>query len=310
MASTWASGRASGTSALMSAARVLRFCVVEARPAVLAVSMLRFLAGAMLALPVAVAPVPAEVLQGGAAWVLSIFAIYVGNGVSDVTEDQVNGSRRPIARGDLDPRVAAWVAAAAAVVSLVATAGLPGAMTWVIAANLVLGYLYSGAPFHLKSRSGGTIVVLCGSGLLAYWGGFTVVIGGTGESTPIPLIMFAVAATCWMTLVGVPAKDLSDIAGDAAAGRRTIAVTCGARVTSNVMSAAALILAASFCVVSLALGVPLAWAALAMLVGAVAVTLAGRAADAGADRSRRRRPYRAFMATQHIVHITVLFSNI
>ncbi|GAA0440066.1 homogentisate phytyltransferase [Acrocarpospora corrugata] len=289
--------------------RILGFCAVEARPSVLAVSMLRFLVGAALALPAAASPELAKVLQGGAAWVLSIFAIYVGNGVSDVTEDRVNGSRRPIARGDLDPRAAALVAVLAAVASLLATAGLPGAMTWVIAVNLVLGYLYSGAPFHLKGRSGGAVAVLCGSGLLAYWGGFTVVVGGAGVPTPITLIMFAVAATCWMTLVGIPAKDLSDIAGDAAAGRRTIAVTWGARVTRNVMSATALILAVSFCLVGLALAMPLAGAALAMLAGAVAVVLAGRAAAVDVGR-RRRRPYRAFMGTQHVVHITVLFTNI
>ncbi|WP_066370233.1 UbiA family prenyltransferase [Herbidospora mongoliensis] len=310
MASTWVSGRASGPSTLRRTTRALRFCAIEARPAVLAVSMLRFLAGATLALPVAVAADPAKVLQGAAAWVLSIFAIYVGNGVSDVHEDRVNGSRRPIARNDLDPRTATAAAAVTAALSLVATAGLPAAMTWVIAANLILGYLYSGAPFRLKRRSGGTVAVLCGSGLLAYWGGFTVVVNGADGATPLTLIMFATAATCWMTLVGIPAKDLSDIEGDAAAGRRTIAVIWGARVARNVMSAAALLLAGAFWVASVALSVPLAETALAMFAGAVAVTLAGRTADADAARLRRRRPYRAFMATQYVVHITVLSSNI
>ncbi|WP_030450129.1 UbiA family prenyltransferase [Herbidospora cretacea] len=309
MASTWVSGRASGPSTLRRATRALRFCAIEARPAVLAVSVLRFLAGAMLALPVAAAPDPAKVLQGAAAWVLSIFAIYVGNGVSDVHEDRVNGSRRPIARNDLDPRTATVAAAVAAALSLVATAGLPTAMTWVIAANLILGYLYSGAPFRLKRRSGGTVAVLCGSGLLAYWGGFTVVVDGAAAPPP-GLIMFAAAATCWMTLVGIPAKDLSDIEGDAAAGRRTIAVIWGARAAINVMSAAALLLAGAFWVVSAALSAPFAGTAAVLFAGAVAVTLAGRAADAGAARRRRRRPYRAFMSTQYVVHITVLSSNI
>ncbi|WP_063813398.1 UbiA family prenyltransferase [Herbidospora daliensis] len=310
MASTWVSGRASGPSTLRRATRALRFCTIEARPAVLAVSMLRFLTGAALALPVAVVPDPAKVLQGAVAWVLSIFAVYVGNGVSDVHEDRVNGSRRPIARSDLDPRTASAVAALAAVLSLVVTAGLPTAMTWVVAANLILGYLYSGAPFRLKRRSGGTVAVVCGSGLLAYWGGFTVVVNGAEGAPPLSLIMFATVATCWMTLVGVPAKDLSDIEGDAAAGRRTVAVIWGARAARNAMSAAALLLAGSFWVAGVVLSAPFAATAPALFAGAVAVTLAGRAVDAEADRGRRRRPYRAFMATQYVVHITVLSSNI
>ncbi|WP_082801805.1 UbiA family prenyltransferase [Herbidospora cretacea] len=310
MASTWVSGRASGPSTLRRATRTLWFCTIEARPAVLAVSLLRFLAGATLALPVAAAPDPAKVLQGAVAWVLSIFAVYLGNGVSDVHEDRVNGSRRPIARSDLDPRTATAAVAVAAALSLLATAGLPTAMTWVILANLALGYLYSGAPFRLKRRSGGTVLVVCGSGLLAYWGGFTVVVNGAEGVTPLSLIVFATAATCWMTLVGVPAKDLSDIEGDAAAGRRTIAVIWGARVARNVMSAAALLLAGAFWVAGVAVSAPLAVTALAMFAGAVAVTLAGRAADADAARGWRRRPYRAFMATQYVVHITVLSSNI
>jgi 4-hydroxybenzoate polyprenyltransferase len=309
MVSLSVSNQAPGVSALRSSARVLRLCFVEARPAVLAVSTLRFMTGAVLALPVSPVPEPAKVLQGATAWVLSIFAIYLLNGVTDVTEDRVNGSGRPIARGDLAPRTAAAVAAVAAGLSIAATTGLPPALTWIVGLNLVLGYLYSAPPFHLKSGSAGTVMVLCASGLLSYWGGLTAVTGGESLSTPTGLIVFAVAATCWMTFVGVPAKDLSDIEGDAAAGRRTIAVTCGERRSRHFMYVAALTLAAALGVAVVFFRVPLAGVCLAMVTGTVAVIAAGRSAAKGGS-DQQRRPYRAFMATQHLVHITALISNI
>jgi 4-hydroxybenzoate polyprenyltransferase len=288
---------------------VLRLCLAEARPAVLAVSALRFLTGAVLALPVSAAPEPAKVLQGTGAWVLSIFAIYLFNGVTDVTEDRVNGSSRPIARGDLDPLTAATVAAVAAGLSILATATLAPVMTWIVGVNLVLGYLYSGPPFHFKASSAGTVVVLCLSGLLSYGGGLTVASQGASLSTPTGLIVFALAATYWMVFVGVPAKDLSDIEGDAAAGRRTIAVTCGERLSRHLMYLAALILVCALGVAVVLLGVRLAGVCVATVAGTLAVIAGGRAAAKG-GRDEQRRPYRAFMATQHLVHITALISNI
>lgn len=309
MTSIWATRQASGASALRSGIRVLGLCVVEARPSVLAISMLRFLTGAVLAVPVAAVPDPARVAQGAVAWVLSTLAIYLFNGVTDVTEDRINGSRRPIARGDLEPRAAMTVVLVAAGLSLAATLGLPAQVTWMVGANLVLGYLYSGPPFHLKSGSGATIIVLCISGLLSYWCGFFVSTGGERVSTPLELIVFAVAATYWMTLVGVPAKDLSDIEGDAAAGRRTIGVTLGERTSRYVMSVAAAVLAAAFGATILILGIPLIGAFVAMSAGAAAVIVSGRAASSKGSRRHQRRPYRVFMATQHLVHITALISN-
>ncbi|MEU8265880.1 UbiA family prenyltransferase [Sphaerisporangium sp. NPDC049002] len=309
MTSIWATRQATGASALRSGIRVLGLCVVEARPAVLSISTLRYLAGAALAVPAGAMPDPAKVLQGAVAWVLSILAIYLYNGVTDVTEDRVNHSRRPIARGDLDPRTAVAVALVAAGLSLGVTLALPVQVTWMVGANLLLGYLYSGPPFPLKSGSGGTIIVLCVSGLLSYWCGFFISTGGESVSTPLELIVFAIAATYWMTLVGVPAKDLSDIDGDAAAGRRTIGVTLGERTSRCVMSVAAAVLVAAFGVTILVLGIPLIGAFVAMSAGAAAVIMAGRAASVKGSRRRQRRPYRVFMATQHLVHITALISN-
>jgi 4-hydroxybenzoate polyprenyltransferase len=121
--------------------------------------------------------------------------------------------------------------------------------------------------------------------------------------------VFALAATYWMVFVGVPAKDLSDIEGDAAAGRRTIAVTCGERLSRHLMYLAALILVCALGVAVVLLGVRLAGVCVATVAGTLAVIAGGRAAAKG-GRDEQRRPYRAFMATQHLVHITALISNI
>ncbi|MET8006935.1 UbiA family prenyltransferase [Nonomuraea glycinis] len=298
---------------VLAGARVVALCLAEARPSVLAVSSLRYLTGVALALPITSLAEPARVLQGGLAWVLSIFAIYLFNGVTDITEDRINGSGRPIARGDLSPGTATAVAAGAAVLALVATVGLPGPMSWIIAVNLGLGYLYSGPPAALKSSSGGTVAVLVLSGLLSYLAGFTVATADIGGVAPTGLIVFAAAATCWMVMVGVPAKDLSDIPGDAAAGRRTVGVLLGERVSSRLMMVAALTLLAAFCVAVVIWEARLAGVLAAMAAGVTAVVVAGtrvRVRAAEQERGARRRPYKTFMATQHLVHITAVLSNI
>ncbi|MDA0637907.1 UbiA family prenyltransferase [Nonomuraea sp. MCN248] len=299
---------------LPAGARVVALCLAESRPSVLAVSSLRYLTGVALALPITSIADPVMVFQGGVAWVASIFAIYLFNGVTDTVEDRINGSGRPIARGDLHPRTAAAVAAAAAALALLATLGLPLAMTWIIAVNLGLGYLYSGPPSPLKASPGGTVIVLMLSGLLSYLAGFTVATAGAGLVAPTELVVFTTAAICWMVLVGVPAKDLSDIPGDAAAGRRTLGVRIGESAARRVMMTAALGLLAAFCVAVAVLDARLVGVLVAMAAGAAAVVVAGtrpaRQGQGRAGRRARRRSYEAFMATQQAVHITAVLSNI
>ncbi|GIH96796.1 UbiA family prenyltransferase [Planobispora siamensis] len=296
-----------GLRAVPALPRTLVLCLAEARPLVLAVSLLRFLTGVALALPVVAVPGPSTVLRGAAAWVLSIFAVYLLNGVTDVAEDRINGSGRPIARGDLDRRTAAVVAAAGAGLAMLATVGLPEPMTWIVAGNLVLGYLYSGPPLRLKGSAGGTVAVLCLSGLLSYLGGFVVATaGGTDVSVPSGLVVFAAAAIGWMVLVGVPAKDLSDIDGDAAAGRRTFGVLVGERRARLAMAVASLALCAALGAAVWWLGAPLLGVFLAMAAGSAGVVAVTRRRRAEKGRRSLRRPYGVFMGTQHVVHLTAV----
>ncbi|GAA3316732.1 hypothetical protein GCM10020219_036610 [Nonomuraea dietziae] len=183
--------------------------------------------------------------------------------------------------------MAAAVAAGAGCLALVATSGLPAPMFWIVAANLVLGYLYSGPPLPLKSSSGGTVAVLCLSGLLSYLAGFTVATAGGGVAAPTALVLFAGVAICWMVFVGVPAKDLSDIAGDAAAGRRTLGVLLGERMSRQVMVGAAVVLLAGFGVAVSLLRVRLGGVVLVLAAGVVAVAVAG---PAGGPATRGRGP--------------------
>ncbi|MFF0307718.1 UbiA family prenyltransferase [Streptosporangium sp. NPDC004379] len=288
-------------------ARTLALCLAEARPLVLAVSLLRFLSGVALAVPVAAAPDPLTVLRGAAAWVLSVFAVYLFNGVTDVTEDRINGSGRPIARGALDRRAAAAVGAVGAGLAMSATVGLPASMAWIVGGNLVLGYLYSGPPLRLKGSAAGTVAVLCLSGLLSYLGGFVVATaGGTGVPVPPDLKVFAVAAIGWMVLVGVPAKDLSDIEGDAAAGRRTFGVLVGERGARLAMTAASMTLCAALGAAVWRLGLPLLGVLAAMAAGSAGVVAAARRRRAERGRRSLRRPYGVFMGTQYAVHLAAV----
>ncbi|OPG12969.1 hypothetical protein B1L11_11160 [Microbispora sp. GKU 823] len=280
-------------------------CVTEARPSVLAIFFLRFAAGA--AVDAGLAPAdPFRLLAGALVWQCAIFFVYLFNGVTDVREDRVNGSRRPIARGDLDPELAwivAWTAAAAALLGALL---LGGAMIWLVTAVLVLGYLYSAPPFQLKKWSSATVVVGGVSGLLSYCAGYASYGTGPGGREMIALPAFAVAASLWMGLVGTPAKDLPDIAGDRSAGRATFAVSRGEWPVRLLLSAVAASVALAFCAVALLLRVPLGMAPAVMLTGAALLTVVTLTPLSRGSRVRRRLPYRAFMTTQYAVHLAVL----
>ena len=116
-------------------------------------------------------------------------------------------------------------------------------------------------------------------------------------------MIFAVAMSCWMGLVGALAKDFTDVYGDAVVGRRTLAVVRGLRRTAVRLSVNAVGVGVGFLVA--------AWSfAPVLLAPAVAVTVGATLVVAGCfrrtDGGPRRRPYRAFMATQYAAHVVVL----
>jgi 4-hydroxybenzoate polyprenyltransferase len=276
----------------------LAWCLVEARPSVLVIYTMRFLVAValtMVAAPLATAPwwrLPTAL----AVWLCVAASVYLFDGVTDVVGDRVNGSRRPIARGVLPVPVAAAVAAVWAGLAVVGAVGLGHGYLTLVCLALLLGWAYSAPPLRLKrwTWSAGATVIL--AGLLTFTAG-AVAVGAT--SLPTTLLLFAIAMSCWMGFVGALAKDLSDVAGDVATGRRSSAVVRGLPAAGRRLSGNALLVAATFVIAAAAVDRVLLWPAAAVLAGAVAIALTCR--DTRLRRATRG-PYRIFMTTQYVAH--------
>ncbi|WP_306317869.1 MULTISPECIES: UbiA family prenyltransferase [unclassified Streptomyces] len=260
----------------------------------------------MLAVSASAGTTDKPVIQAGLgafSWFCAILYTYLRNGLEDLHEDRVNGSTRPLASGQLSRRAALTMAYGALAAALVAAAAAGPAPLILCAVLLFLGHAYSAPPFAWKNRTSAAMGVVLASGLLTYCAGPAAL--GVPVYAPGLLVMSA-GMSLWMALVGAVAKDLSDIAGDAAAGRRTWAVTLGERRTRLLVAAGALAVGAGFT------GAALRWApgllptAVVMLVGGAVLAAVALADGAAASRRAGRRPYRVFMVTQHLAHLSLL----
>jgi 4-hydroxybenzoate polyprenyltransferase len=280
-------------------------CFVEARPVVLTIFLVRFLTGVALGAPAVARPDPALALASMLVCGLATFFVYLFNGVMDVREDSINGSRRPIASGELSPHAAMMVAGGAAALATASGFALGNPTRWTVPAALLLGYLYSGPPCYLKRWPIGTALVVTLAGLLTYYTGFAAYAGGAAQpGNALPIL--AAAMSLWMGLVGARTKDLSDVRGDQAAGRRTSAVVRGDERARLLGAAHALGLGVAFLAVATLIAPTLVWPAVTMLAGAAVVAFLSLSRLSRGSRSQCRRPYRAFMATQYCVHGNVL----
>jgi 4-hydroxybenzoate polyprenyltransferase len=281
--------------------RTALLCIEEARISVQVIFFVRF--SVMFLLASAKSGIaPAELVTGGIAWTLGTLFAYLINGAMDVVEDRLNGSGRPIGRGALEPATAlraAWLCAAAAV--LVSLGSLP--IVILILAYLFCGYAYSAAPFHMKRRSHGTIVVVLMLGGLTYAAGW---IDSGRHENGLMAAVFATAMTLWMGLVGAVVKDLSDVRGDAAAGRRTSVVAWGERRARMVCVATPLLVGGGFVLAARLLTPQLTLPAVLLLAGAVVVAAFSATTRSDERRGRSRLPYRAFMVTQYAAHLALL----
>lgn len=286
--------------------RTALLCLDETRPAVLVAFQLRYATGVALALGPATVTGARPVLQavlGALAWFCAILYTYLYNGCMDCPEDRVNGSTRPIASGRLSPRTALAVARGAAVAALVLSAAAGVGTLLLCALLLLLGYGYSAPRTGWKNSTPTAMGVVFCSGLLTYAAGPVAL--GIRPTTPA-LLLTALAMSLWMTLVGAVVKDFSDIKGDAAAGRRTWAVTLGERRTGVLVAAGACLVGGGFTAGAARWAPHLLPTAGAVLVGALvlaAVVLTVRSTD---SRARRRRPYRVFMGTQMCAHLSLI----
>ncbi|MFJ6716222.1 UbiA family prenyltransferase [Streptomyces sp. NPDC091265] len=295
------SGTSTSTLRIAGAARAAVLFLEEARCCVQIVFLMRFLAGAAVSAGGSLAGVGPELIAPGVCWVLATLFTYGINGVSDVQEDRLNRTGRPIARGDLSPRAAArltWTAAAGSVVTALACGN--ATLLAFDLAFLLIGYAYSAAPFQLKRSAAGTSGSVLLMGLLTYAAGWTA----AGEGRPSgSVLVLATAMSLWMCVVGAVTKDFSHVRGDAAAGRRTSVTAWGDGTARLVGGVGALLIAGGF--------LSVAWHGVALLLPPAVVLAAGAVVVAvlcwttRGDAARGRTPYRAFMVTQHLVHVTL-----
>jgi 4-hydroxybenzoate polyprenyltransferase len=279
----------------------IALCLSEARPIVQVIFLVRFVTGAALGSGAGRYDL-ATVIFGALTWECAVVFVYLLNGATDVLEDRINGSGRPIASGALSRATALRYVRLAGLLALAGgTVMGPGFLTAVVI-FMMLGYLYSAPPFQLKHNPGATVAVATLGGLVTYLAGSMSAEAGGG----MPQLVCAIAMSLWMGLVGAVTKDFGDVEGDAVAGRRTVAVLLGDSAVRRAAALTALVLGGAFVLSAVYLAPVLTVSAVVTLLGAGAVAclaLGSRFQDGG--RAARRRPYRAFMTTQYASHAAV-----
>ena len=285
-------------------AGVLYRCLLEARPPVLGIFLLRFLAGASFAGPVLAGGVNFALWGGAALCVCATLSVYIINGVMDVEEDRVNGSSRPVASGKLTVEQAAGVAGGLAVSSVAGSLLLGPVMVCSVVVALVLGWLYSGPPFYLKRKPAGWAVLGILAALITYNAGYA---SNGGEGDLASFAAFSVVMALWLGIVS-QTKDLSDIQGDELAGRRSGPVAWGEEVARLVFSGVALCLGGALLLSAVSFTPALLAPAVVLALGATVVAAISLGPWGRGDRTRRRRPYRVFMLTQYGTNLVVVLS--
>ncbi|WP_326596680.1 UbiA family prenyltransferase [Streptomyces sp. NBC_01803] len=267
-----------------------------------AIFLVRFLVGAALADGGRLTGWGPWLIGPALCWALAAAFAYGLNGVSDVAEDRVNGTGRPIARGDLSPESAArmtWLCAAGAVAFALLAGNV--ALLGCVLAFLLIGCAYSAGPWPLKRSTTATSAAVLAMGLLSYASGWLA--SGVGRPSGASVVL-AVGMALWMAAVGAVTKDFAHAEGDAAAGRRTSVTAWGEAPARWVAALGALGVAAGFAVAARPYAAVLAPTAGVLAVGAGAVAVLCWTTRHDADRAGE--PYRAFMVTQHIAHVVLL----
>lgn len=278
--------------------RFLLLIILEARAVIILVYVLRSLAGAFLTPWTPSVVTVIQLLGAIATMILSVTVVYLLNGLSDITEDRVNGSKRPLASGEISPRQVTYSIVVIIGVLMALSPSLPLIVSICNFLMITLGFVYSMGPLPAKMHSAAGLTVAGAGAMLPYVSSSAAVSGHVS----LQAILTALLLGAWVW-AGGSAKDLSDVAGDAAAGRRTLAVRLGTRRASG-------IIAGRVAVVSL-IGTALATMQLAppalffgpfcaaLLVSVVATSRSQRDLR---TRRQERKLYRVFMSTQFILN--------
>jgi 4-hydroxybenzoate polyprenyltransferase len=267
---------------------------VEARPLVQLVFLLRFLVGTALAQTEAES---VRAAQGGVAWMCAVWFVYLLNGLTDVAGDRRNGSRRPLATNELDPRFAANLCVVLAAASIAVGILVGDGYVLLVVAMLALGLVYSTGPGAAKLSAQPALLVAAAGSTLTYIAGAEAV--GVADSS---VLAFALTTGAWIVVVG-HCKDLGDEDGDRQSGRRTLSIVVGRARARRLIAVGSVVVACLAAVVASV--VPGTQSLLLMLPGAVAV-VALTIRGAKHERSSQKGLYRAFMLVQYAVNLGAL----
>jgi 4-hydroxybenzoate polyprenyltransferase len=274
----------------------------EARPSVQAIVQLRYWSAVVLA----GGGFGVRPALGSFFLLLAYCAVYALNGVADITEDRANRSRRPIASGAIAPRTAGRLTACLAAVALAGAAALGWRFLAAVALLLALGWIYSMPPWPAKKDYRSSSVVIFGLGAATYLAGWCA----GGRSGPSGrLVAVGLAMSLWMVFGGMT-KDLSDVAGDRAAGRRSWPVAFGEEGSRTGIVLAAAVLGVSYASIGIAAFHELCFAALVVAAGAACAGACAATSLSRGDRSKARRPYKIFMITQYATHVLLLCGTV
>lgn len=199
-------------------------------------------------------------LWGSIAMFLLVMAGNADNDAVDARVDRINRPDRPVASGRI-PANAARIVAALLYVAAVLVAWIPGTDVHGVltAAMALLLILYNRVLKGTPVAGNLAVALLCA--LAVWFTEFPLSPRGT-----LPAALFALLATFARELV----KDAEDVAGDRAAGLRTLAVASGTGAARKLAFVAVVALLAL-------LPAPMAWAGYSWPYAAAAILLAGPA---------------------------------
>lgn len=276
----------------------MKLILQESRWTVQLIYMLRFFVGACLSN--AAGFLGWRTLVGMASWACVCIAIYVLNGISDLTGDRVNRSSRPIASGALDVKVAWQTVACLVLFGLMAAATVSIRLAIAFVVMFALGWAYSFGSRPLKNSVAGLVFSGSSLGMLTYLAGWLAAGGGTFAADEI---VVGIGLSLWMGLVGTATKDLKDVPGDRLAGRRTLPILLGARRARIVAGLIAVGYGLVFLLVVRAIAADVTPLAGSVLVGACGVAIiAWRSTRPAASRNA----YHAYLITQCAANLSAL----
>lgn len=262
-----------------------RLLAREARPAVQAVFLLRFVSTAL-------APDPSlSIVLETTGWLLVTVAIYLLNGLSDLVGDQVNGSSRPLAAGHLDVATARSAVTACGLIGVSTCFCSSLALGALSIAMLALGVGYSYGPCWKAGRLAASTVIGAGAGLTYMAGAMSAGVASWD------LIIFTTAVSVWIGAASA-SKDFSDVTGDRIAGRHTIPVDFGYAVASRRLAMTTTAATAMVVCISTAVG-SFSLTTGVIISGTAVLAFVLTMAPAAGPWFPGRTPYRIYMVTQY-----------